>query len=160
MSQSAVIENDELGQRERMTRRKQLYWGILWGNVGIRIPFSQFRAAGKAVYNEHIGEAAVQNTLAAMRREPCPMPGGVLTVGQKHAQLDRTEMVLDEREEHRPQVKYLIGAALWTILTGVSPLEKRAEEKLEIVHHDWERVQKKIDALRLKALITMLIAAG
>lgn len=155
-------------KREFIRARKELYWGILRGNLGKDIVFSEFVGAGKTIYGDDVGESGCQNTFKEMKSEPCPLPGGVLTVGKLSARLDRSETVLEYREKENPEAKESIGRVVWKLLftDAVISDDQLAPTNGQNIQGRgfscWltHPVKEKVLALRHQPLVTVLFDAG
>jgi DeoR/GlpR family transcriptional regulator of sugar metabolism len=146
----------ERGERLVVRKRKELYWGILKGNVNNDVNLDFLVEAAKSLYKDSIGIDACRGTLTDMRYDRCPLPGGVLTVGRRTVRLEWEEMLIDQRQQRRPRVKRLLGALVWEVLFGdVMPKRSKYEQL------DWTpSLRETISILRRRPLVTLAMDAG
>lgn len=139
-----------------------MLYGDRGSKVGTRIPYKDFATASRDLLKEdRITERACQYTLQQMQKERSPFPGTALKVGKDEAWLDWTSTrVFDERVQHRPEVKLRLARLAWHLLFGIN----FSGDHLRSTVHGSSKAQRqlanKIDELRKKSPVGLLIDAG
>jgi DeoR/GlpR family transcriptional regulator of sugar metabolism len=169
-------------RRISIQARRLLFWKLLEGEngakVGEAVSFEQFCQESQAELKTNIRSPKpdapyrnVETTLRAMKKEierHPRIPGTRLIVGRKNAYLERSNVirVIDDRAEHRREIKRKIGVVTWNLLfmanykDGQHIFNETCKDGTAFQVEGTRTLERKVAALRQQSPISICVDAG